>query len=177
MLAIAMHMLNSAAANFDALALEQKDLTLKQFYKDQSRRIRGIYTAIIGNVQRSKGKEIADLVRTELKDEFRFTAFFTLLLQLTPEDWDESEKELVRIANKRIPELNASVGEPAAEPSQIAIIQPGEEMATDYWVECAVCHGRHKNWAGSTPCCGSIAYLVDADGNASEHLILYGSIS
>lgn len=30
----------------------------------------------------------------------------------------------------------------------------------DYWAECVVCGQRYKNWAGSTPCCGSLAFVL-----------------
>lgn len=33
----------------------------------------------------------------------------------------------------------------------------------DYWVECDVCKTQYKNWAGSTPCCGAISWMVDVD--------------
>jgi len=36
-------------------------------------------------------------------------------------------------------------------------------MEKDFWVECNVCKTRHKNWSGSTPCCGSIAYIIEDD--------------
>jgi hypothetical protein len=32
---------------------------------------------------------------------------------------------------------------------------------SDFWVECNVCKQRLKNWVGSTPCCGSIAWVVE----------------
>jgi len=31
----------------------------------------------------------------------------------------------------------------------------------DYWVECLVCGTQYKNWSGSTPCCGSLAIIVE----------------
>ena len=34
-------------------------------------------------------------------------------------------------------------------------------MKEDFIVECNVCKTQYKNHAGSTPCCGSIAYLVE----------------
>ena len=43
----------------------------------------------------------------------------------------------------------------------------------DYTVECNVCKQHYQNWAGSTPCCGSIAYIVDEDGVATENIMLY----
>jgi hypothetical protein len=33
----------------------------------------------------------------------------------------------------------------------------------DFWVECNVCKQHFKNWTGSTPCCGSIAYMIEND--------------
>ena len=33
----------------------------------------------------------------------------------------------------------------------------------DFIVECNVCKQRYINWTGSTPCCGSIAYIVEDD--------------
>ena len=34
-------------------------------------------------------------------------------------------------------------------------------MDKDYWVECCVCGQRYKNWVGSTPCCGSITFILN----------------
>ncbi len=31
----------------------------------------------------------------------------------------------------------------------------------DFWVECAVCKTQYKNWVGSTPCCGSLAFVIE----------------
>ena len=31
----------------------------------------------------------------------------------------------------------------------------------DFTVECNVCKQHYINWRGSTPCCGSLAYLVE----------------
>ena len=31
----------------------------------------------------------------------------------------------------------------------------------DLTVECNVCKQHYINWRGSTPCCGSLAYLVE----------------
>jgi predicted ATP-dependent serine protease len=36
-------------------------------------------------------------------------------------------------------------------------------MAKDFWVRCNVCGTQYLNWSGSTPCCGSIAYIVEDD--------------
>jgi hypothetical protein len=47
----------------------------------------------------------------------------------------------------------------------------------DFYVECDVCKQRLKNWSGSTPCCGSIAYMVDDDGTVSKELSLFASIN
>ena len=47
----------------------------------------------------------------------------------------------------------------------------------NFWVECDVCKQRLKNWTGSTPCCGSIAYKVKPDGSVSNTLNLYASIN
>ena len=37
------------------------------------------------------------------------------------------------------------------------------EEKKDFTVECNVCKQRYINWTGSTPCCGSIAYIVEGD--------------
>lgn len=47
----------------------------------------------------------------------------------------------------------------------------------DFWVECNVCKTQLKNWTGSTPCCGSIAYLVDEEGVATKDFMLFTSIN
>ena len=46
---------------------------------------------------------------------------------------------------------------------------------SDFWVECNVCKTQLKNWTGSTPCCGSIAWMVE-DGKPSKKLSLFASI-
>lgn len=33
----------------------------------------------------------------------------------------------------------------------------------DFTVECNVCKQHYVNWTGSTPCCGSLAFIVDGD--------------
>jgi predicted ATP-dependent serine protease len=51
------------------------------------------------------------------------------------------------------------------------------EVEPDFIVECNVC-GRHlHNWTGSTPCCGSIAYLVDKDGKKTDEMNLFVSVN
>ena len=46
----------------------------------------------------------------------------------------------------------------------------------DFYVECAACKDKLKNWVGSTPCCGSLAYLIDEDGETSKKVDLYTSV-
>ena len=48
------------------------------------------------------------------------------------------------------------------------------KKSSDFWVECNVCKTRLKNWTGSTPCCGSIAYMVE-DGKATTKINLFTS--
>lgn len=50
------------------------------------------------------------------------------------------------------------------------------ESESDFWVECNVCKTQLKNWTGSTPCCGSIAYLVE-NGKATNTMSLFASIN
>jgi len=47
----------------------------------------------------------------------------------------------------------------------------------DFWVQCNVCKQQLKNWTGSTPCCGSIAYLVENNGEVSTKVSLFASIN
>ena len=47
---------------------------------------------------------------------------------------------------------------------------------TEFWVECNVCKQQLKNWTGSTPCCGSIAYLIE-NGKATNKISLFASIN
>ena len=47
--------------------------------------------------------------------------------------------------------------------------------SSDFIVECNVCKLHYENWTGSTPCCGSIAYLVE-DGKATTKISLFTSI-
>jgi len=30
----------------------------------------------------------------------------------------------------------------------------------DFWVECNVCGQQYRNWSGSTPCCGSLSWVL-----------------
>jgi hypothetical protein len=46
----------------------------------------------------------------------------------------------------------------------------------EYIVECDVCKQQYINWAGSTPCCGSIAWLIE-DGIATKKLSLFTMIT
>lgn len=46
----------------------------------------------------------------------------------------------------------------------------------DFTVQCDVCGQYYQNWVGSTPCCGSIAYKVDEQGNKTSTFILFGKI-
>jgi len=50
------------------------------------------------------------------------------------------------------------------------------EKENDFWVECNVCKSQHKNWVGSTPCCGSIAYIVE-NGKTTNKLSLFASVN
>ena len=47
----------------------------------------------------------------------------------------------------------------------------------DYWLQCNVCGTQYKNWVGSTPCCGSLAYLVDDKGIKTNSTILFTSVN
>lgn len=46
----------------------------------------------------------------------------------------------------------------------------------DFTVECNVCGHWYENWVGSTPCCGSIAYLVQENGEVTKKVSLYSSV-
>lgn len=54
-------------------------------------------------------------------------------------------------------------------------LQQGDVSGSDYWVECNVCKQQLKNWTGSTPCCGSIAWLVE-DGKPTTKINLFASL-
>lgn len=41
-----------------------------------------------------------------------------------------------------------------------------------YIVECNVCGKHYENWAGSTPCCGSIAFIVNDKGEKTSTIVL-----
>jgi hypothetical protein len=49
-----------------------------------------------------------------------------------------------------------------------------KELTKDFIVECNVCGQRYVNHVGSTPCCGSIAYLVDENGKREEAVVFGG---
>ena len=48
-------------------------------------------------------------------------------------------------------------------------------MEKSFVVECNVCGRRYENWTGSTPCCGSIAWVIE-DGKATNKLSLFAQI-
>lgn len=52
-----------------------------------------------------------------------------------------------------------------------------KSIKEDFWVRCNVCSQPLKNWIGSTPCCGSIAYLIKEGGATSTDFVLYGKIT
>jgi NAD-dependent SIR2 family protein deacetylase len=43
-------------------------------------------------------------------------------------------------------------------------------------VECNVCGTQYEDWFGSTPCCGSIAYVVDENGNKTNSIGIFASL-
>ncbi len=49
------------------------------------------------------------------------------------------------------------------------------EEKVEFTVKCAQCNCYYDNWVGSTPCCGSIAYLVEDDGNVSDDVLLFSN--
>lgn len=46
----------------------------------------------------------------------------------------------------------------------------------EFTVECNVCKQHYDNWVGSTPCCGSIAFLIGKDGETTKQVNLYTSV-
>ena len=46
----------------------------------------------------------------------------------------------------------------------------------DFWVQCNECNQQFKNWTGSTPCCGSIAYMVE-DDKPTNKVSLFASVN
>lgn len=62
------------------------------------------------------------------------------------------------------------------EGNKAKVFYPNDVLADgDFWVECNVCKTQLKNWTGSTPCCGSIAWLVE-DGKPTKKLSLFASV-
>lgn len=47
----------------------------------------------------------------------------------------------------------------------------------NFTVECNVCGQRYENHAGSTPCCGSIAYLVSKEGYRTNTIIVNATVT
>ncbi len=50
------------------------------------------------------------------------------------------------------------------------------EKEKEFWVECNVCKTQYKNHVGSTPCCGSIAYLMEGE-TKTKSLVLFASVN
>ena len=51
------------------------------------------------------------------------------------------------------------------------VLQEPEELK-DFKVQCDACGKIYTNHAGSTPCCGSIAYMLDEGGNKISNIAL-----
>lgn len=47
----------------------------------------------------------------------------------------------------------------------------------DFIAECNVCGQHYENWTGSTPCCGSIAYIINEEGENTGSINLFASIN
>jgi len=45
-----------------------------------------------------------------------------------------------------------------------------------FWVECNVCKTQLKNHVGSTPCCGSIGWLVE-NNKPTMKISIFGSLN
>lgn len=50
-----------------------------------------------------------------------------------------------------------------------------EVSQNDFWVQCNVCKTEYKNWTGSTPCCGSIAWLVE-EGKPTNKISIFTKV-
>lgn len=48
-------------------------------------------------------------------------------------------------------------------------------MEENFYVRCNCCGTEYENWSGSTPCCGSIAYIVE-DGKVTDNISLFVQI-
>jgi hypothetical protein len=46
-----------------------------------------------------------------------------------------------------------------------------------FYVKCNMCEAVLKDWIGSTPCCGSIAYECDKDGKVDEKMRVHLYVS
>lgn len=47
----------------------------------------------------------------------------------------------------------------------------GNKIMDDFKVQCNVCGQIYENWSGSTPCCGSIAFMIDENGNKTDRMV------
>lgn len=53
-------------------------------------------------------------------------------------------------------------------------IKPAPEQ---FQVQCDVCGAVYDNLVGSTPCCGSIAYMLDEHGNKKKEIVLFAKLN
>jgi hypothetical protein len=51
-----------------------------------------------------------------------------------------------------------------------------QNVNEEFLVECAGCKQQLKNWVGSTPCCGALAYVLE-DGKRTNIVKLFASIN
>lgn len=50
-----------------------------------------------------------------------------------------------------------------------------EDREDNFTVECNCCGQKYGNWIGSTPCCGSVAYRIDGEGNTTKEALLFSN--
>lgn len=50
------------------------------------------------------------------------------------------------------------------------------EDQNNFTVECNVCGQRYQNHVGSTECCGSIAFIVNEQGENTNEFFVYAKV-
>lgn len=140
------------------------------------------------------GKEYADCIHVRGKGNFSFKARLSILFSLnftattevycenlpgstdsTPigvssydiTDWFKNlfrDKRGLMATSERVDRIVGSI-ERGTFPDNAKMITPLTQLKSPWWAKCAMCGQIYKDHAGSTECCGSIAYLVDEKGN------------
>lgn len=100
-LALALHYVTAASAQFDLVIIEGKaKFEEKDFWRGLQKKLATVNQSVI---LRIKTPEAREQIRNEHVDEFRIDAFLHQLMQLNEDGWAKAEEMLGKILNGQEP--------------------------------------------------------------------------